>query len=353
VGAEDAAVPVPEFLYVGSPGGIEESILARTEIPYRTVDSAPIRGAAPWKLLGNLVHLWRGYRQSLRLLGEWPAEVVLVSGAYVCVPVALAACRTKVPVLVYLPDREPGLAIRLLSWLVDRIAVSFEQVVETFPAANRAKVWVSGYPVRADLIAAREMERGAACATLGLDPDLQTLLVLGGSRGARAINQALVAALPELLEQCQVVHISGQLDGSWVEGKAARLPARLRARYHPSVYMHEELAAAMAAADLVVARAGAATLAEFPAVGLPSILVPYPHSGQHQAANADFIEARGAGVRLDNDDLEARLKPTVLGLLNDRQALERMAVCAQALARPEAASQLAREVRRLALGEAL
>jgi UDP-N-acetylglucosamine--N-acetylmuramyl-(pentapeptide) pyrophosphoryl-undecaprenol N-acetylglucosamine transferase len=109
----------------------------------------------------------------------------------------------------------------------------------------------------------------------------------------------------------------------------------------------------MAVADLVVARAGAATLAEFPAVGLPSILVPYPYSGQHQSANADFMEAHGAGVRLDNDDLEAQLKPTVLALLNDRQALDRMAACAQALARPEAASRLAYELRRLALGEAL
>ena len=255
--------------------------------------------------------------------------------------------------MIYLPDREPGLAVRLLSWLVDRIAVSFDQVIETFPAANRDKVWVSGYPVRAGLIAARDMGRAAACAALGLDPDLPTLLVLGGSRGARAINQALVVALPELLEQCQIVHLSGQLDWSWVEQESAKLPARLRSRYRLSAYMHEELAAAMAAADLVVARAGAATLAEFPAVGLPSILVPYPYSGQHQAANADFMEAHGAGVRLDNDDLEAQLKPTVLGLLNDRQALDRMAACARALARPEAASRLAHELRRLALGEGL
>jgi len=332
---------------------MEESILARTDVPYRAVDSAPIRGAAPGKLLGNLFHLWRGYRQSLRLLAEWPADVVLVSGAYVCVPVSLAAWRRKIPVLVYLPDREPGLAIRLLSWLVDRIAVSFEQVQASFPAANRDKVWVSGYPVRADLLRARTMDRAEACAALGLDPELQTLLVLGGSRGARAINEAMVAALPELLEQCQVVHISGPLDVEWVQQESAKLADDLYARYHLYAYMHEELAAAMAAADLVVARAGAATLAEFPAVGLPSVLVPYPYSGQHQASNADFVERHGAGVRVDNDDLQERLKPTVLGLLGDERALERMAQSAQALARPDAASRLAQELRQLACGEGL
>ena len=345
--------PVPEYLYVGSPGGMEASILARTEMPYRAVDSAPIRGAAPWTLVSNLAHLWRGYRQSLRLLAEWPADVVLVSGAYVCVPVALAALRRRIPVLVYLPDREPGLAIRLLSRWVDRIAVSFDEVVEAFPAAQRDKVWVSGYPVRAGLLRAREMERGAACAALGLDPALKTLLVLGGSRGARAINQALVAALPDLLEHCQIVHISGQLDQEWVREASARLPERLRARHHPTPYMHEELAAAMAAADLVVARAGAATLAEFPAVGLPSVLVPYPYSGQHQAANADFVARHGAGVRVDNDDLATKLKPTVLGLLGDERALAQLAQGAQALARPDAASRLAQELRRLAGGKAV
>jgi UDP-N-acetylglucosamine--N-acetylmuramyl-(pentapeptide) pyrophosphoryl-undecaprenol N-acetylglucosamine transferase len=180
---------------------------------------------------------------------------------------------------------------------------------------------------------------------------LKTLLVLGGSRGARAINQAMVAALPELLEQCQIVHISGQLDWEWVQQASAKLPASLRARHHPRAYMHEELAAAMAAADLVVARAGAATLAEFPAVGLPSVLVPYPYSGQHQAANADFMSAHGAAVRVDNDDLETELKPTVLGLLNDERALAQMAHSAQVLARPDAASRLAQELRQLARGE--
>jgi UDP-N-acetylglucosamine--N-acetylmuramyl-(pentapeptide) pyrophosphoryl-undecaprenol N-acetylglucosamine transferase len=125
----------------------------------------------------------------------------------------------------------------------------------------------------------------------------------------------------------------------------------LRARHHVYAYMHEELAAAMAAADLVVARAGAATLAEFPAVGLPSVLVPYPYSGQHQASNADFMARHGAGVRVDNDDLMDRLKPTVLGLLSDERTLARMTQSAQALARPDAAFRLAQELRQLARGE--
>jgi len=338
---------------------MEASIVARTGLDYQAVDSAPIRGITPWQLWGNVSQLWRGYRQACRLLAAWRADVALVSGAYVSVPVALAARRCRVPTMIYLPDREPGLAVRLLSWFVDRIAVSFEQVRDTFPAPNRHKVWVSGYPVRAALLdaGAQTADRSAHYDALGLDPALKTLLVLGGSRGARSINQALVAALPDLLEHCQIVHVTGQLDWQWVNTERERLvsetpggeAARNAARYHVYAYLHEELAAAMAIADLVVARAGAATLAEFPAVGLPSILVPYPYSGQHQGANADFMVAHGASVRIDDADLGARLKPTVLRLLGDGQALEQMRDRACALARPDAAAQLAAELRRLAL----
>jgi UDP-N-acetylglucosamine--N-acetylmuramyl-(pentapeptide) pyrophosphoryl-undecaprenol N-acetylglucosamine transferase len=345
-----------EFLYVGSVGGMEETIVAQTEqvgdarLAYRAVDAAPIRGVTPWQLVGNVRHLWRGYRQSRRLLDEWPADVVLVSGAYVSVPVAFAARRRRIPVMVYLPDREPGLAVRLLSWFVDRIAVSFEQVRQAFPGAVRHKVWVSGYPVRPALLEADRARGGRPLPAQALDLDsaLKTLLVMGGSRGARAINRALVAILPELLSCCQVVHIVGQLDWPWVEAERAKLPPESRMRYRAYPYLHEDLPAAMAAADLVVARAGAATLAEFPAVGLPSVLVPYPYSGQHQEANADFMVAAGASIRIDDADLDSKLKTVVLDLLRDECALGRMREAARALARPEAAARLAKELCRLA-----
>jgi UDP-N-acetylglucosamine--N-acetylmuramyl-(pentapeptide) pyrophosphoryl-undecaprenol N-acetylglucosamine transferase len=198
------------------------------------------------------------------------------------------------------------------------------------------------------LLQVREMDRAAACSALSLNPALKTLLVLGGSHGARSINRALVDALPELLPHCQVVHVAGQLDGEWAVQERSKLPAELQARYSPWSYMHEELPAAMAAAHLVVARAGAATLAEFPAVGLPSILVPYPHSGEHQGANADFMVQNEASIRLDDADLGSELVSTVLLLLRDERRLQRMRESALALSKPDAAVRLARELRRLA-----
>jgi UDP-N-acetylglucosamine--N-acetylmuramyl-(pentapeptide) pyrophosphoryl-undecaprenol N-acetylglucosamine transferase len=340
-----------EFLYVGSVGGLEEGIVARTGLAYRDVDAAPIRGVTPLKLASSVHRLWRGYRQALRLLEDWPADVVLTSGAYVSVPVVLAARRRRIPAMIYLPDREPGLAVRLLGRSVQSIAVSFEQVRRAFPVAVQHKVWVSGYPVRKALLDAASGEasrRELGLKAFRLCSELKTVLVMGGSRGARPINRALIACLPALLQHCQVVHITGQLDWPWVEDEQARLPPESRARYRAYPYLHEELPAAMAAADLVVARAGAATLAEFPAVGLPSILVPYPYSGQHQEANADFMVERGASLRLDDGTLDSSLEAAVLHLLEDEPALAHMREAAQALARPDAVLLLARELCRLA-----
>jgi UDP-N-acetylglucosamine--N-acetylmuramyl-(pentapeptide) pyrophosphoryl-undecaprenol N-acetylglucosamine transferase len=257
----------------------------------------------------------------------------------------MAARRKRVPVMVYLPDREPGWAIWLLSWFVERIAISFEEARDAFPAACRHKVWVSGYPVRDGLLNA---DRSAGYQALGLDPALKTLLVLGGSRGARSINQALAPVLPDLLAKYQVIHVSGQLDWPQIREVRDGLPEELVARYLAYPYLHQELFAAMAVADLVVARAGAATTAEFPAVGLPSVLVPYPYSGQHQELNADFMTAHGAAVRLDDADLGAQLKPTVVRLLDDKVTLEQMRQEARTLSRPDASRRLAEELRRLA-----
>ena len=138
------------------------------------------------------------------------------------------------------------------------------------------------------------------------------------------------------------------LDWLRVSAKYDELPAKVQDRYHIYPYLHEELIAAMAVADLVVARAGAATMAEFPAVGLPSVLVPYPYAGQHQGLNTDFMVAHGAAVRIDNADLDTRLKSTVIRLLEDELALERMGKRARALSRPDAARLLAEELHRLA-----
>jgi UDP-N-acetylglucosamine--N-acetylmuramyl-(pentapeptide) pyrophosphoryl-undecaprenol N-acetylglucosamine transferase len=311
----------------------------------------------------------RGAKQCARVIREFKPDVVLVTGGYVAAPVAWAAwrARPRVPLLIFLPDLTPGLSIRLTSRLAAEVAVSFPEVTDYFPG----KAVVTGYPVRSELLAA---DRAKARKVFGLQDDLPVLLVFGGSRGSKSINRALVAALPDLLQRCQVVHISGQADWSWVADRfdLSRSPAgagtgempdshptgsaatgrgsaiAYQERYYPFAYLNEEMVHALAAADIVVARAGASVLGEFPAVGLPSILVPYPHAGQHQDVNAAYLAQRGAALIVPDEDLPIRLAPLVLDLLSSPDRLHAMAQAAARLARPDAAGNIVQALRRLA-----
>lgn len=324
-------------------GSVEEDLAARAGVPFRAIESGQVRGMAPWVAARNLLKAGRGVRQAGRVIAEFRPDVVFVTGGFVAGPVVLAAWRARVPVFIYLPDMEPGLAIRRMSRFASSVGVTFAEVARWFPG----KAVVTGYPVRQEILALAG-QRGLAGQRLGLADDLPVLLVFGGSRGARSINQALAAALPELLPHCQVLHISGTLDWPAVQAQANTLAEALRPRYHAYPYLHDEMPLALAAADLVVARAGASTLGEFPAVGLPSILAPYPYSGQHQDANADALARRGAAIKLTDDQLATKLAPTALRLLHNPAELAAMRQAAQALAQPGAAAAIAQELRRLA-----
>lgn len=338
---QSSAEPTTAWLYAGESDGIEEALTARAGIPFRAIATGQIRGRESWVAARNLIKMARGARQCRAIIREFRPDVAFLTGGYVAAPVAWAAWRAHVPILIYLPDLAPGQAIRLTSRLAARVAVSFPEVATHFPG----KAVVTGYPVRSELLTT---EKAPARQQLGLTDAAPVLLVFGGSRGARSINRALIAALPQLLPRCQVVHVSGQLDWAWVQNAAAGLETALQARYHPYAYLHDEMIQALAAADLVVARAGASTLGEFPACGLASILVPYPYAGQHQDTNAAYLAERGAALVIEDAKLEQQLAPAVLQLLNTPAALATMAQAAARLARPDAARNIAAELCHLA-----
>jgi undecaprenyldiphospho-muramoylpentapeptide beta-N-acetylglucosaminyltransferase len=327
-----------EFLYVGSRGGVEEGLVSREGLLFTAISTGALRGLAPWDVARNLSRMIAGFGQSLRVVRHFSPDAALVTGGYVCAPVAVAAWLFRVPLLVVLPDLEPGLAIRVLSHLATRVSVSFPEVARYFA---KHKVLVAGYPVRADFFA---VKRAEARKVFGLEEGLKTVTVFGGSRGAHSINLALSQCVERLLEVCQVIHICGHIDAEWVMENRDRLPERLRNRYHVYAYLHEEMPSALAAADLAVARAGAATLGEFPALGLPSILVPYPFAGQHQDLNAAYLVHRGAAISIADAELKDKLLPTILSLLENEKALVSMGERARSLARPDAARRIAEEL---------
>lgn len=326
-----------DLLWIGSRGGIEEEMIRRAGIDFIGLPTGALREAGGLTAIRNAARIIRSIGRARSIIHRHNPDVVLVTGGHVCVAVALAAWTKRRPILIYLPDIVPGLAVRFLSRFAAKIAVTSE---ESYPYFRREKVVVTGYPVRADIYT---LDRTTARRALGLDPELKTLLVFGGSRGARSINQALMAGLRELLPLCQVVHISGRLDADWVAGMARGLPDSLQGRYYHSDYLHE-MPQALVAADLAVARAGAATLGEFPAAGLPAILVPYPYSGKHQLPNATFMARNGAALVLADAELPQQLIPTILQVLQDDDQLASMRESMKAMARPDAAELIAEQL---------
>ncbi|NCC35267.1 MAG: UDP-N-acetylglucosamine--N-acetylmuramyl-(pentapeptide) pyrophosphoryl-undecaprenol N-acetylglucosamine transferase, partial [Chloroflexia bacterium] len=288
------------LVYVGSEGGMEERIVAReSQLPFRALPAAALRGRNPVALMRGLVTMVAGTRIARRLLTALQPRAILGTGGYVCVPLFLAARSKGVPTMIYLPDVVPGLAVKMLSRIATLTAVNVEDALPRLGLERTsARALVTGYPVRSELFG---QDRSACVSRFALDPALPIVLVYGGSRGARSINRAIAALLHALLERCQLIHICGREgDEVWLQEAAAALPETLQARYRLYPYLEAEpdgtfqpsMTAAFGAADLSICRSGASTLAELPAAALPAVLVPYPYV--HQDENADYLVERGA-----------------------------------------------------------
>ena len=336
----NAAQPV---LWVGGEGGMESGLVTRAGIPYETIPAAGVHGVGLKQLPANLFKLFRGWIASRRILRRFNPDVLLFTGGYVAVPMALAALKKQT--LLYVPDIEPGLALRVLARFSDVIALTAEESRTYF---NRSKkMIVTGYPIRNQL---GDFTKESGRQALSLEQDRKVLLVFGGSKGARSINRAVMAVLPDLLHEMQIVHITGTLDWKEAAAEAARIPPELAASYHPYPYLHEEMGAALAAADLVVSRAGASVLGEFPLFGLPAILVPYPFAWRYQKVNADYLVRHQAAVLLENEQLASRLLSTIHELIRDEERLSEMGKAMKLLSRPQAAADIAAALTYLAAG---
>jgi len=323
------------FLYIGRADGVEERLAQRALIPFEAIETGQVRGMAPWIVARSLGRMVRSIGKARALIRGFKPDALFVTGGYVSAPVIWAGAAEKIPSVIYLPDLEPGWAIRATARWATRVAVSFPEVERHFP---RGKAVTTGYPVRAEFF---QTDKARARAQLGLDPNARTAAIFGGSSGAHHINQAAIANLLELTRLAQVVHLTGRNDEAWANAEVARLPDDLRARVRVFGYLDDDLPHALAAADVVIARAGAATLGEFPALGLPAILVPGPYAGLHQERNANFLVERGAAIKVDDAALRADLLPTLEKLFAAPGTIAKMGAAMRALAQPNAAANIA------------
>lgn len=340
--------PDTALIFIGTVGGFERPLIEKAGVVFSAhyeVSAGPIHGVNPLKAIASVFKLMRGMWQSFRILGREKPNVIFCTGGWEGLPVALAAQLRRVPLMIYLPDIEPGLTIKVLRLFARRVAITVEESAKFFRTGQTV---VTGYPLRKQMMTAT---REAGIAHFGLDPNRKILLVFGGSRGARAINIGIGNILADILQDgVQVIHITGTLDYERSQAQIGDL--KNHPDYHAFAYLHDDMGLAMACADLCVCRAGASVLGEFPFFRLPSILIPLAYSWRYQQVNADYLASRGGAIHLDETHMTAELLPTIRALLGDPHRLQAMREAVGKSASADGASNLARALIELAQAHA-
>ncbi|HEX2833294.1 MAG TPA: undecaprenyldiphospho-muramoylpentapeptide beta-N-acetylglucosaminyltransferase [Thermoanaerobaculia bacterium] len=313
-------------VFVGTEYGLEKTIVPKAGFPLEFIQVGGLKGKGGLDLIRNLARLPLGFIQAFRLIGKHKPDVVLGVGGYSSGPVLIAAVLRRVPTIIHEANAFPGLANRGVSRFVTAVAVAF---ADALPRLGRSKDGVvTGNPIRAEFF---NHQPPAANGR-------PRLLIFGGSQGSRVINNAILAALPLLEPTFEIVHQTGPTDHEKVAA-AYRETKFANARVVPYL---DPMVDELAAADLVVCRAGAMTLGELAAVGKAAILIPFAAAtNNHQEVNARVVEQAGGAIVLTEKELTAERLASAIGeVFGDPQRAARMSAAAKALALPDATKKI-------------
>jgi UDP-N-acetylglucosamine--N-acetylmuramyl-(pentapeptide) pyrophosphoryl-undecaprenol N-acetylglucosamine transferase len=332
----------PDFRWVGGRRGLESKLVPAAGYhldrlwlrSLRTVDVSVHLALDPLRLAASTP-------QALALMARWRPSVVFTTGGYVAIPVLAAAATLRIPSVMWEGNLVAGRSVRATARLAGAIATSFPETAADLPG----RTFVTGTPIRSFA----GVDQAAARKALGLPADMPNVLVFGGSQAVRRLNDAVGEALPKLVETVSVVHHVGDAGYAAALARKDALPAAQRERYKPFRYLGDEMTQALVAADLLVGRAGSSTLAEACALGLPMVVVPYPHAGAHQERNAERLAEAGAARLIPDRDFNAAALLEAAAVLSDAKGLEAMRAAARQFGRPGAADAVAELV--LALAE--
>ena len=279
--------------YIGTKDGMEREIIARTDVPYHIISAGKLRRYFSFKNFTDPFKLLAGYVKAKGILKKLKPSAVFSKGGFVSVPVVFAAHRKKIPVVLHESDYTPGLANKLCIPRADNICVAFEPTLKFVPVG---KGICTGLPIRHELLSGDRQKGLALCGFSGEKP---VLLVMGGSLGAKALNDAFDAVLDKLTQRFDVIHIRGKnnlRDGALPDG------------YRQFDFITSELPDIYAAADIMVSRAGATAVFEILAMSLPSLLVPLPKASSRgdQILNANYFSEKGFARVLEQEKMDTR-----------------------------------------------
>jgi UDP-N-acetylglucosamine--N-acetylmuramyl-(pentapeptide) pyrophosphoryl-undecaprenol N-acetylglucosamine transferase len=326
--------PDTDFLYIGTEKGLEANIVKRENIPFQTIHITGFKRSLSFENAKTAMRFIKGVRQCKKMLKQFQPDVVIGTGGYVCAPVVYAAAKLNIPSVIHEQNSVPGLTNKFLSRYVMRVAISFESAKEFFP---EQKVVLTGNP-RASEVA--EKKRKGLLKQYGLKTGIPAALVVGGSRGARPINEAVIKALAQLANKpYQILYITGEAHYEAVREEVALVGHPSNVAIVPFIHNMEEV---LPEADVFIGRAGATSLAEITALGIPSILIPSPYvTNNHQEKNASVLTSAKAAVMLPEKDLTSqRLVETIDDILLNENKRKSMSQAAKRLGMPDASKRL-------------
>lgn len=332
-----------EILYIGSGKGLEADIVPKAGFRFEPIEVSGFKRSLSMENIKTIYRFIKSVSLSRRIIRNFRADAVIGTGGYVCGPVVYAAAKLGIPTLIHEQNVIPGLTNKFLSRYVSRVAVSFSGSAPYFP---KQKVVVTGNP-RATEVAQANAERGRS--SLSLPMNKKIVLVVGGSRGARAINEAFLQAIPQLEESTDLhfVYVTGDVHYDKVKSVLEAMEKQPEnISVYPFIYNMPEV---LAATHLIINRAGASFLAEITSLGIPSILIPSPYvTNNHQEKNARWLEQHGASVVLLEQELHAdSLTGAIRKVMKNPDQLAMMRESAKKLGEPLAAENVYREIVRM------
>lgn len=337
--------------FVGVPGSLEERLASEAGVPFLGVRAQGWDRARPLTFVTGVLTTIGSLFRCVRMLRHGSVDAVCGFGGYVSLPLGLAAVIARVPLVIHEQNAVPGLVNRVLGRWADVVCLTYPDVHHRLPSGVRTLV--TGNPVRSSVI---DADRGAGRAALGVSDEETVLLVFGGSRGARHLNSAMLDLYPRLrdIPGLRVVHVAGPAEADTVRDALARAAGGEAPAWWGVREYVDEMGDLIAAADLVVCRAGATTLAELSALAKPMVLVPYPYAtDDHQTLNAEPFVVAGGAVAIADSSLDApQFGEAVIGLLSDPDARVEMGRNAGGLGRAHAAEAVVEEIRASAAGSA-
>ena len=288
--------------YIGSYEGIEKKLIEELGIPYYGISSGKLRRYFDVKNFTDPFRVLKGFMEAKKLMKELKPDVVFSKGGFVTVPVVIAASRRKIPTFIHESDMTPGLANKICIPFATKVCCNFPETISNLP---KDKAVLTGTPIRQELLTGSK-EKGLAFT--GLSPDKPVILIIGGSLGATAVNEAVRSILPELLEDFQVMHLcgKGKLDENLKNTKG----------YVQYEYIKKELADLFALADIVISRAGANAICELSALNKPNLLIPLSARASRgdQILNARSFEHLGYSTVLEEEEIT---KDSLLDAVHD------------------------------------